>query len=103
MKLSKMSAAAVFSTVVFGAGAVTAWSGTIGTQSVTPAIATVASNNSIRVADTERSWLEPSAANAKTEVTKNCDPGRVYSQHDVIGDPDSCWQHGNSITLGIAP
>jgi hypothetical protein len=103
MKIFKMSAAAVISSLVFGTAAIPAWSGTTGTQSVTAAVQAVASNTFATVGNADRSWLEPSAANARTEATANCKPGHVYSQHDVVGDPDSCWPRGNFITLGIAP
>ena len=103
MRILKMSAAAMISNLVFGAAAMPAWSGTTRAQSITPAVEAVASNNSMPVGDADRSWLEPSAANTRPQARGNCKPGRVYSQHDVIGDPESCWQRGNSIVLGIVP
>jgi hypothetical protein len=99
MMILKTSVAAVISSLVIGSAAIPAWSGTTTTQSVTAAVKMVASNNSAPVKDADRSWLEPSAANARPKATTNCKPGHLYSQHDVIGDPESCVKQ--VVTLGV--
>jgi hypothetical protein len=99
MKILKTSVAAVISSLVIGSAAIPAWSGTTTTQSVTAAVEMVASNNAAPAKDADRSWLEPSAANARPKATTNCKPGHLYSQHDVVGDPESCVKQ--VVTLGV--
>ena len=94
MKIRKMTAAAVISSVVIGSAVHSGWSGTTGTQSVTAAVEVVPSSNFVPSGVAERSWLEPSAANAWPKATTNCRPGHVYSQHDIVGDPESCINQG---------
>jgi hypothetical protein len=94
MKILKMSAAAVISSLVIGSASIAAWAGTTGAQSVTAAVEVATSNEFAASAVTERSWLEPSAANARPKATNNCMPGRIYSQHDLVGDPESCIMQG---------
>jgi hypothetical protein len=89
-----MTAAAVISSVVIGSASIPGWSGTTGTQSVTAAVEVVPSSNFVPSGVAERSWLEPSAANARPKATTNCRPGHVYSQHDIVGDPESCIKQG---------
>jgi hypothetical protein len=47
----------------------------------------------------EHNWLMPSAANRRSQST-NCKPGRIFSQHDVVGDPESCIMQGAGYSLG---
>lgn len=94
MKILKMSAAAVISSLVIGSASIPAWAGTTGAQSVTASVEVATVNEFAPSAVAERSWLEPSAANARPKVTNNCRPGHVYSQHDLVGDPESCIMQG---------
>ena len=41
----------------------------------------------------EHNWLMPSAANRRPQST-NCKLGHLFSQHDVVGDPESCIMQG---------
>src|SRR5437016_5065093 len=100
MKILKMTAAAVMSSLVIGSASMPAWSVTTGTQSVTAAVDVVPSSNFVSSGVVERSWLEPSAANARPKATTNCRPGHVYSQHDIVGDPESCIKQG--VTLPVS-
>jgi hypothetical protein len=43
----------------------------------------------------EHSWLMPSAANQRHQ-SMTCKPGQLFSQHDVVGDPESCIMQGAS-------
>jgi len=99
MKILKMTAAAVISSLVIGSASIPAWSGTTSTQSVTSAVEVVPSSNFAPSGVAERSWLEPSAANARPTPTTNCRPGHVYSQHDMVGDPESCIKQGATLPL----
>jgi hypothetical protein len=47
----------------------------------------------------EHNWLMPSAANSRSQST-NCKPGSIFSQHDVVGDPESCIKQGAGYGLG---
>ena len=94
MKILKMSAAAVISSLVIGSASIPAWAGTTGAQSVNASLEVATVNEFAPSAFAERSWLEPSAANARPKVTNNCRPGHVYSQHDLVGDPESCIMQG---------
>lgn len=98
MKILKMSAAAVISSLVIGSASIPAWAGTTGAQSVTAAVEVVTSNEFAPSAVAERSWLEPSGANARPKATNNCRPGHVYSQHDIVGDPESCIKQGVTLS-----
>jgi hypothetical protein len=75
MKILKITAAAVISSVVIGSASIPGWSGTTGTQSVTAAVEVVPSSNFVPSGVAERSWLEPSAGNAWPKATTNCRPG----------------------------
>lgn len=94
MKILKMSAAALISSLVIGSASIPAWAGTTGARSVTAAVEVVTSNEFAPSAVAERSWLEPSGANVRPKATNNCRPGHVYSQHDIVGDPESCIEQG---------
>lgn len=98
MKILKMSAAAVISSLVIGSASIPAWAGTTGAQSVTAAVQVAASNEFAPAAAAERSWLEPSAANARPSATNNCKPGHMYSLHDIVGDPESCIKQGATLS-----
>jgi hypothetical protein len=42
---------------------------------------------------------------ARHKAEKPCDKGQLYSQHDVVGDPEACFNgrmgvsHGNSTSV----
>jgi hypothetical protein len=36
------------------------------------------------------------------EVQKNCKPGHLYSQHDVVGDPEACFMNRFNVPGGVA-
>jgi hypothetical protein len=97
MRIFKMSAAALVSSLVIGSASIPAWAGTTGAQSVTAAVEVATSNEFAPSAVAERSWLEPSGANVRAQATNNCGPGHVYSQHDIVGDPESCIMQGATL------
>src|SRR2546421_13091592 len=94
MKSLKMSAAAVISSLVIGSASIPAWAGTTAAQSVTDSVQVATGNEFAPAVVAERSWFEPSAANARPKATNNCMPGHIYSQHDLVGDPESCIMQG---------
>ena len=102
MGIFKTAAVAVISSLMVGTAP--AWSGTVDSRSVLTTARVISSNSSAPSGIAERSWLEPSAASARPEVSRNCSrPGQVYSQHDVIGDPESCITQGVSLPNMVGP
>ena len=64
MNIFKTTAAAVISSLVIGAAPV--WSATVDSRPVLATAQAISSNSSAPSGIAERSWLEPSAANART-------------------------------------
>jgi hypothetical protein len=78
MKILKMGAAAVISSLAIGSASIPAGAGSTGAQAVTAAVEVVTPNEFAPSAVAERSWLEPSGANVRPKATNNCRPGHVY-------------------------
>ncbi len=96
------AAAAVISSLVIGTAP--AWSGTVDSRPVLPTAQAISSISSAPSGIANRSWLEPSAANARPKPSGDCNrPGHVYSQHDVVGDPESCITQGVSLPNMVGP
>jgi hypothetical protein len=74
-----------------------AWAATTGSQSINADVASANGSGSAR--DSRHNWLEPSTANAQPK-SATCKPGRIFSQHDVVGDPESCIIQGGGYALG---
>ena len=101
MNIFKATAAAVISSLVIGTAP--AWSGTVDSRSALATAQVISSNSSASSGVSDRSWLEPSAANARPKASRDCSrPGHVYSQHDVIGDPESCIPQGVTLPNMVA-
>jgi hypothetical protein len=101
MNIFTTTVAAVISSLVIGTAP--AWSGTVDSRSVLATAQVVPSSSFAPSGVSDRSWLEPSAANARPKASSNCRPGLVYSQHDVIGDPESCITQGVSLPNMVGP
>ena len=96
MNIFETAAAVVISSLVIGT--TPAWSATVDSRPVLPAAQAISSGIA------NRSWLEPSAANARPKPSGDCSrPGHVYSQHDVVGDPESCITQGVSLPNMVGP
>jgi hypothetical protein len=65
----------VISSLVIGTAP--AWSGTFDSRSVLATAQVISSNSSAPSRGAERSWLEPSGANARPKASDNCRPGHV--------------------------
>ena len=96
--VKKTAAGVLFGLMTVASATMPAWSAMPGPQSVTAA--TVAASNVASSAQSDPSWLEPeqSVINAR-RMASNCKPGRLFSQHDMVGDPESCIM-GGRITVG---
>src|SRR5260370_21792354 len=87
MNIFKTTAAAVISGLVIGTAP--AWSGTVDIRSVLATAQVISSNSSAPSGSAGRSWLAPSAANARPKASRNRNrPGHVYSRHDEVGGPE---------------
>jgi hypothetical protein len=101
MNIFKTTAVAVISSLMIGTAP--AWSGTVDSRPVLPTAQVISSNSLASSWVGGRSVPEPSAANARPKTSSNCKPGLVYSQHDVIGDPESCIPQGVSLPNMVGP
>lgn len=79
------------------AASIPAWATMPASQSVNADV--VSANSSDPSPNAGLSWLRPSAANAQPK-SATCKPGRIFSQHDVVGDPESCIMQGGGYALG---
>jgi hypothetical protein len=89
MKLTMRVTAVVTSVVLMGAS-VPGWAGmpVNDMAAAGPAVVITQANGPISV---PASLLEPSAAlQAARQDPDNCKAGHVYSQHDIVGDPQAC-------------
>jgi hypothetical protein len=99
MNIFKVTAAAVISSLVIGTAP--AWSKTVDSRPVLATTQVTSSKTFAPSGAVERSWLEPSAANTRPKASRNCK--LMYSQHDVIGDPESCIMQGVNLPNAVGP
>jgi hypothetical protein len=98
MNIVKTASIAIISGLVIVSGAsISARAAVTGSGSVNAEIASAADPSP--AANVEHSWLMPSAENQRHE-SMTCKPGRIFSQHDVVGDPESCIMQGASLPGG---
>jgi hypothetical protein len=107
MNIVKTASVAIISGLVMvSAASISARAAVTGSGSVNAEVASAVDRSP--ATDVEHSWLMPSAANQRHE-SMNCRPGHIFSQHDVVGDPESCIMQGASlpggrgIATGVAP
>ncbi len=100
MNIVKTTAAALMSGLLIGAAWMPAWPATGATPAsinaeVMPAKSVVAS------LPAAPSWLDPSPVDAAQRKDRtNCKAGQLYSQHDVVGDPEACIMGALTISGG---
>jgi hypothetical protein len=99
MNIVKTASVAIISGLVMvSAASISARAAVTGSGSVKAEVASAADRSP--ATDVEHSWLMPSAANQRHE-SMNCKPGHIFSQHDVVGDPESCIMQGVTLPGGI--
>jgi hypothetical protein len=99
MNIVKTASVAIISGLVMvSAASISARAAVTGSGSVNAEVASAADRSP--ATDVEHSWLMPSAANQRHE-SMNCKPGHIFSQHDVVGDPESCIMQGVTLPGGI--
>jgi hypothetical protein len=90
MKIVKTTAAALMSSLLIGVACMPAWSAT-GTIPTPVSADMMLAKNVTGSLPAVRSWLVPSAVDtASHQDSTNCRVGHVYSQHDIVGDPQAC-------------
>jgi hypothetical protein len=98
MNIVKTASVAIISGLVMvSAASISARAAVTGSGSVNAEVALGADRSP--ATDVEHSWLMPSAANQRHE-SMNCKPGHIFSQHDVVGDPESCIMQGVTLPGG---
>jgi hypothetical protein len=99
MNIVKTTAAALMSSLLIGAACIPAWSATGATQAPLNTDVMLAKNVAVAPLPAAMGWLEPSPNDIATRQDQpNCKPGRAYSQHDIVGDPQACIM--GALTIG---
>jgi hypothetical protein len=97
MFIKTPSLAIISGLMMIWAASVPAWTTMTGSQSINADVVSANSSDSSPYAG--HNWLQPSAANAQPKAA-TCRPRRIFSQHDVVGDPESCIMQGAGYGLG---
>ena len=98
MNIIKTASVAIVSGLVMvSAASISARAAMIGSGSINADVVTAGDPGP--AANVEHNWLMPSAANQRHE-SMTCKPGHIFSQHDVVGDPESCIMQGASLPGG---
>jgi len=103
MNTLKTTAAGLISVVLIGSASVQAWPASVGTQTTVAAEAAVPAFSNYLAPAALVDQLARKAPDASTKSSNNCRPGHIYSEHDMVGDPDSCIMQGISLGGGFAP
>jgi hypothetical protein len=100
MNSVKTTAAAFISSVLIGTAAMPAWATRATQQPIDEVLLTKSVAGPLPAA---RSWFDPSPVDtAPRQDATNCKAGNIYSQHDIVGDRQSCIV--NRLTIGgVAP
>jgi hypothetical protein len=90
MKIVRTTAAALISGLLMSGVSVPAWSAAPTSEG--PTVAQVASADALlQPADGVLAAPElPRFQQIRPEAQNNCKPGRMYSAHDIVGDPQAC-------------
>lgn len=92
MNILKTASVAIISGLMMvSAASISARAAMTGSGSINADVASASDPNP--APNVEHNWLMPSVANRRSQST-NCKPGHIFSQHDVVGDPESCIMQG---------
>src|ERR1700746_2812683 len=98
MNIIKTASVAIISgLVMISAASMSARAAITGSGSVNAEVASVTDPSP--TSNVEHNWLMPSAANQRHE-SMTCKPGNIFSQHNVVGDPESCIMQGGGFASG---
>ena len=99
MNIVKTASVAIISGLVMvSVASISARAAMTSSGSVNAEVASVADPSP--AANVEHNWLMPSTANQRHE-SMTCKPGHIFSQHDVVGDPESCIMQGAGFAPGV--
>ena len=100
MNIVKTTAAAFISSVLIGAASMPAWASSATQQPINKVLLTKSVAGPLPAA---RSWFDPSPVDAAPrQDATSCKAGNIYSEHDIVGDQQSCIV--NRLTIGgVAP
>jgi hypothetical protein len=101
MKILKTTTAVLISGLLMSGAGVPAWSATAVSQGSTATQAS-STNTTVQSATSVLGSLEFPQVDSRPDAIKNCKPGRLYSAHDVVGDPQACIM-GSFSGLGGQP
>jgi hypothetical protein len=101
MKIVRTTAAALISGLLMSGVSVPAWSAPPTSEG--PTVAQVASADALlQPAGGVLAAPElPRFQQIRPEAQNNCKPGRMYSAHDIVGDPQACIMGGFSGVDGV--
>jgi hypothetical protein len=91
------SVAIVSGLVMVPAASISARAAMTGSGSVSAEVPSAVDPNP--AASVEHNWLMPSAVNQR-HGSMTCKPGHIFSQRDVVGDPESCIMRGAGFAAG---
>ena len=104
MNILKTTAAALMCSLLIGAASMPAWSAADNLAAPTAYAEVVPANTVARSLFVIRGGVVPSVAEAAPHKDQtNCKAGHLYSQHDMVGDPQACIMGRLTIGGGVAP
>jgi hypothetical protein len=103
MNTLKTTAASLISVVLIGSASVQAWPASVGPQTTAAAETALPASSSYLAPAALLDQLARRAPAAVTNPSNSCRPGHIYSEHDMVGDPDSCIMQGASVGGPFAP
>jgi hypothetical protein len=104
MNIVKTTAAALVSSLLIGAACMPAWSAANNSGAPTAYAEVVPANTVAPSLLVIRGGVVPSVAEAAPHKDQmNCRAGHLYSQHDIVGDPQACIMGHLTIGGGVAP
>jgi hypothetical protein len=104
MNIVKTTAAALMSSLLMGVASVPAWSAANNPTAPTAYAEVVPANTVAPSLLVIRGVVGPSVVEAAPHQDQtNCKAGHLYSQHDMVGDPQACIMGRLTIGGGVAP
>ena len=98
MNTLKTTAAALISFLLIGTALLAGSMASAGTQTTAVAETALPASSNYLAPAALVDQLARIAPAASTKPSNNCRPGHIYSEHDMVGDPDSCIMQG--VTAG---
>jgi hypothetical protein len=104
MNILKTTAAALMCSLLIGAASMPVWSAADNLAAPTAYAEVVPANTVAPSLLVIRGGVVPSVTEAAPHKDQmNCRAGHLYSQHDIVGDPQACIMGHLTIGGGVAP